>query len=144
MDCEYIEDYFKRGFTTDEILNLLADSRGLSKRTLESILSKKQLSHPKNKTDVAEVATFIEQQLETSGQCHGYRWLHQKCWLHGIVTDSANTAPVIGWWMCWSEVKKHSCGPNYVWHIDGYDKLKPFGIAISGCIDGFSRNHVHF
>lgn len=26
-----------------------------------------------------------------------------------------------------------------VWHIDGYDKMKPFGIAVSGCIDGFSR-----
>lgn len=33
-----------------------------------------------------------------------------------------------------------SPGPNFVWHIDGYDKLKPYGIAISGCIDGFSRN----
>ncbi|KAF3854595.1 hypothetical protein F7725_022650 [Dissostichus mawsoni] len=33
----------------------------------------------------------------------------------------------------------HSMGPNYVWHVDGYDKLKPFGIGISGCIDGFSR-----
>nr|XP_055036971.1 uncharacterized protein LOC129424369 [Misgurnus anguillicaudatus] len=30
-------------------------------------------------------------------------------------------------------------GPNQVWHVDGYDKLKPFGIGISGCIDGFSR-----
>ncbi|XP_059930116.1 uncharacterized protein LOC132473851 [Gadus macrocephalus] len=29
--------------------------------------------------------------------------------------------------------------PNKVWHVDGYDKLKPFGIAISGCIDGYSR-----
>jgi len=28
-------------------------------------------------------------------------------------------------------------GPNYLWHVDGYDKLKPFGMAISGCIDGF-------
>ena len=69
MDCEYIEDFFKRGFTTDEILTLLAESHGivLSKRTLERILSKKQLWRRKNKTDVAEVATFIEQQLETSG-----------------------------------------------------------------------------
>ncbi|XP_028456051.1 uncharacterized protein LOC114570053 [Perca flavescens] len=33
----------------------------------------------------------------------------------------------------------HSMGPNDVWHVDGYDKMKPFGIAISGCIDGFSR-----
>ncbi|KAI9521602.1 hypothetical protein NQZ68_003756 [Dissostichus eleginoides] len=33
----------------------------------------------------------------------------------------------------------HSMGPNYMWHADGYDKLKPFGVALSGCIDGFSR-----
>lgn len=30
-------------------------------------------------------------------------------------------------------------GPNFCWHMDGYDKLKPFGFAIHGCIDGFSR-----
>ena len=30
-------------------------------------------------------------------------------------------------------------GPNFVIHIDGYDKLKPYGVAIHGAIDGFSR-----
>ncbi|XP_046564869.1 uncharacterized protein LOC124273639 [Haliotis rubra] len=30
-------------------------------------------------------------------------------------------------------------GPNYLVHIDGYDKLKPFGFAIHGAICGFSR-----
>jgi hypothetical protein len=30
-------------------------------------------------------------------------------------------------------------GPNFVWYLDGYDKLKPFGFAIHGCIDGYSR-----
>lgn len=30
-------------------------------------------------------------------------------------------------------------GPNFLWHIDGYDKLKPFGFCVHGCIDGFSR-----
>ena len=30
-------------------------------------------------------------------------------------------------------------GPNFSWHIDGYDKLKPFGFAIHGAIDGYSR-----
>lgn len=30
-------------------------------------------------------------------------------------------------------------GPNYAWHIDGYDKLKPWGFPIHGGIDGFSR-----
>eukprot|EP00731_Ephydatia_muelleri_P013174 Em0007g484a len=29
-------------------------------------------------------------------------------------------------------------GPNWCWHIDGYDKLKPFGFPIHACIDGFS------
>ncbi|CAC5396541.1 unnamed protein product [Mytilus coruscus] len=32
-----------------------------------------------------------------------------------------------------------SGGPYFTIHIDGYDKLKPFGIAIHGAIDGFSR-----
>ena len=27
-------------------------------------------------------------------------------------------------------------GPNFAWHCDGYDKLKPFGLPIHGCIDG--------
>ena len=27
-------------------------------------------------------------------------------------------------------------GPNYLWHMDSYDKLKPYGISIHGCIDG--------
>lgn len=30
-------------------------------------------------------------------------------------------------------------GPNRIWHIDRYDKLKPFGFCIHGCIDGYSR-----
>ena len=30
-------------------------------------------------------------------------------------------------------------GPSFIWHINGYDKLKYFGFSIHGCIDGFSR-----
>lgn len=32
-----------------------------------------------------------------------------------------------------------SPGPNFLWHLDGYDKLKQFGFAIHGCVDGYSR-----
>ena len=32
-----------------------------------------------------------------------------------------------------------SIGPNFCWHADGYDKLKPYGFPIHGCVDGFSR-----
>ena len=30
-------------------------------------------------------------------------------------------------------------GPNAAWHCDGYDKLKPYGFPIHGCLDGWSR-----
>ncbi|XP_072220165.1 uncharacterized protein [Leuresthes tenuis] len=32
-----------------------------------------------------------------------------------------------------------SKGPNFIWHMDSYDKLKPYGFCINGSIDGFSR-----
>ena len=32
-----------------------------------------------------------------------------------------------------------SQGPNFVWHIDCYDKLKPFDFPIHGAIDSFNR-----
>lgn len=35
--------------------------------------------------------------------------------------------------------KYKTAGPNHIWHIDGYDKLKPFGFCIHGAIDGYSR-----
>ena len=35
--------------------------------------------------------------------------------------------------------KYTSPGPNFVWHIDGHDKLKRYGFSIHGGIDGFSR-----
>ena len=30
-------------------------------------------------------------------------------------------------------------GPNFAWHVDGYDKLKPYGFPIHGCVEGFRR-----
>ena len=32
-----------------------------------------------------------------------------------------------------------SNGPNECWHVDGYDKLKPFGFPIHGAVDGYSH-----
>ena len=30
-------------------------------------------------------------------------------------------------------------GANEWWHVDGYDKLEPFGFPIHGAVDGYSR-----
>ena len=40
---------------------------------------------------------------------------------------------------CLKRRQYHNPGPNYAWHVDGYDKLKPWGFPIQGCIDGYSR-----
>ena len=33
-------------------------------------------------------------------------------------------------------------GPNYAWHVDGYDKLKPYGFCIQRAIDRYSRRII--
>jgi len=33
-------------------------------------------------------------------------------------------------------------GLDWIWLIDGYDKLSPFGIEIYACIDAYSRNII--
>ena len=43
---------------------------------------------------------------------------------------------------CLKRRSYYAKGPNYIWHVDGYDKLKPYGLCISGCIDGFSRKLI--
>ncbi|MEQ2313244.1 hypothetical protein AMECASPLE_039692 [Ameca splendens] len=155
MDIDnIIEQYFRSGFTNLEILRVLEETHNvkLSLRTLERRLQKKRLWRRKNKTDVAEVASFIEHQLQGSGRQHGYRWMHQKCWMAGIVTDRETVRLLMRLLdpngvdlRAQNRLRRRlyvSRGPNYVWHIDGYDKLKPYGICINGCIDGFSRKMI--
>ena len=33
-------------------------------------------------------------------------------------------------------------GPNNLWHVDGNDKIKPYGFPIHACIDDFSRKVI--
>nr|XP_023656881.1 uncharacterized protein LOC111838278 [Paramormyrops kingsleyae] len=151
---EHIIEYFNCGFTTKEILSLLHHVHcfQISKRTLERFLKNKHLWRRKNLTNETEVARFIQQQLSTSGQLHGYRWMHQKCLLHGIKTSRETVRQILRLidgdgveLRARNRLRRrvyHSRGPNFVWHIDGYDKLKPYGIAISGCIDGYSRKMI--
>ena len=149
-----IKDYFRRRYTNAEILARLSQEHNIniSKRTQERALQRNPLWRRRNKADIGEVADFIHRQLQSSGQQHGYRWMQQKCWMAGIITDR-ETVRLLLRQMDGGGVDlraRHrlrrrvyvSRGPNYVWHIDGYDKLKTYGICISGCIDGFSRKII--
>ena len=38
----------------------------------------------------------------------------------------------------------YSWGPNWVRHLGGYDKLKPYDFEINGCMDGYKRRVLWF
>ena len=95
---------------------------------------------------------FILSECEGPGRGHGYRWMHLKCIQTGFCCIP-KTVRLLFSILDPKGVEQrkqrrlkrrayHAAGPNAVWHIDGYDKLKPFGICIHGCIDGFSRKIV--
>ncbi|WAR30442.1 hypothetical protein MAR_032984 [Mya arenaria] len=92
---------------------------------------------------------FLLNELEHSGKQHGYKMMHLKCVQNGYCVTQETIRELLH--IFYPNYIKHrqqrrlqkrvylNLGPNYLWHIDGYDKLKPFGISIHGAIDGFSR-----
>lgn len=124
----------------------------ISSRTLKRLMKKGQLYRRRKHSDVLDVTLFILQECQGSGQLHGYRWMHSKCIESGLVV-SQDTVRLLQGIVDSPGVdarrkrrlrrRTYLCpGPNSVWHIDGYDKLKPFGICIHGAIDGFSRHMI--
>ena len=100
------------------------------------MLSKYGLWRKTNFTDLSAIVDFIESQLRTSGQMHGYRWLHIKCLMYGF-TVTRETVRQITRYLdpVGVDIRSrrrlrrrnyYAKGPNYIWHADGYDKLKPY------------------
>jgi hypothetical protein len=143
--------YFHLGLNYKEILQTLAHVDGiiLSLRTLKRILARSGLCRRKNKSDILDVALFIMNKVEAAGQLHGYKFMHLKCIHNGLVVTQNEVRylqhiidPEGVAYRRRNRLRRrlyHNPGPDFVWHIDSYDKLKPFGICINGCIDGFSR-----
>lgn len=147
-----VEGYFRLGINYVEILAFLIMCHGinLSMRQLKRILRERGLTRRKQQSPVNEIVDAIENELEGSGRLIGYRLMHQKLGLsYGLVVDR-ETVRVVMKALDPEGVERRSrhrlvrrkyqaAGPNFIWHIDGYDKLKPFGFCIHGAIDGFSR-----
>ena len=146
-----IHHYFRMGMNHKDILLFLAQRHGIviSQRHLKRILARQGLYRRKYKSDVVDVALFIQKQLNESGQMHGYKWLHLKCLHQGLVVTQEDIRILLNVMdpegVALRRRKRlrrrqyRSRGPNDCWHTDGYDKLTPYGINIHGCIDGFSR-----
>ena len=149
-----LQKYHRLGYTQDEMRVSLRVKHGIiiSARQLKRHLSRLCLFRRKNHTDITEVTIFLMNELRTSAQQLGYRMMHQRCVNAGLVVGRETIRHLLGVLDPRGiELRRKgrivrrrylSKGANFVWHLDSYDKLKPYGICINGCIDGFSRNIV--
>ena len=149
--------YFNRGFSYEEMLLLLAKrhqckmSRSTLLRRLKAYgLSRRGFTANQHSDRIIqEVRERIQQIVNGPGSSGGYRTLWHTLEMEGlrvpriVVQEILKEVDPEG-----SELRKahrlkrreyHNPGPNYSWHMDGYDKLKPWGFPIHGVIDGFSR-----
>ena len=149
---DLIKHYFSLGLNYSEILAFLISFHGiqLSLRQLRRILRREGLRRRKDHSDIEEILNAIETELEGSGNRIGYRQMHQRLRNDYDLIVQKETVRVIIKELDPVGVQSRSSrrlsrreyrakGPNYIWHIDGYDKLKPFGFCIHGAIDGYSR-----
>ena len=146
-----IHAYFLAGFPYRDILEflLLFHNIKMTLRQLHRVLRKKNLFRKNKNTSTKEIVNSVAEEIKESGSSYGYRFVHQKLIMKGVKSNrelvrlTLKELDPIG--VRNRSTKKFtrrrytSVGPNYMWHIDGYDKLKPFGFAIHGAIDGYSR-----
>jgi len=142
-----ISVYFKLGFTYNEITAFLKKCHGfkLSVRQLKRVLQSKGLRRRSQKSPLQDVLNAVREELNGSGNSIGYQQMHHRIMIdHGFVIDR-ETVRIILQHLDPAGVERRSRrtfrrrlystkGPNYLWHLDGYDKLKPFGFPIHGCI----------
>ena len=146
-----IHYYFFRGFEYEEILMFLEKHHDvkMSIRTLKRRIKSYGLRRRQPDYDLDSVHAAIQDLIDGPGSMQGYRSIWHMLQLRGIrvprvvVQELLREIDPEG-----TELRRahrlrrrryHNPGPNYAWHCDGYDKLKPYGFPIHGCIDGWSR-----
>jgi len=146
-----IKEYFRNGYEYKEILLLLKENHGLDVklRTLERILQRNNLGRKKLNIDNRQIVRAVHQEVTESGGCFGYRKVHQRLLRKGIQVDRETVRltlkeidPAGVNKRKRNRLKRRQYinnGPYYLWHLDGNDKLLPFGFGIHGLIDGYSK-----
>ena len=150
---DLVAEYFNQGYTNNEIVFALLSTHSvcISLATLKRILRCLGLRRRHNiMSPFHDIIGAILDIVEHSGQCLGYRTVWKRLCSQYNMRVTRNEVMELMRVIDGQAVerrrkrrllrRRYICpGPNYVWHIDGYDKLKPFGFAIHGAIDGFSR-----
>ena len=110
-----------------------------------------RLFRRKAQSDELDVALFLQEQFNQHGMLHGYKFMHFKCIQSGLVVmqrTAWHPLKILDPQGVQLRQRNHrrrrlytNQGPNFLWHVDSYDKLKPYRICINGAVDGFSHNY---
>ena len=124
---------------------LLSHGIKLSLSQLKRVLKSRRLRRRKTASRITEVINAVEEELRGSGNSIGYRQMHQRVLVDHSLVVARETVRIILKTLDSEGVLLRSRhrfrrrtysvkGPNYMWHLDGFDKLKPFGFPIRGAI----------
>ena len=99
--------------------------------------------------DTSDIFEAVRDELSGSGADTDYRRIHKPLKSKGYICRRDDVRQIVKQLDPYSaKLRKHkrlhrrryvADGLNFVWHLDGHDKLKPFGFSIRGSIYGFSR-----
>ena len=143
--------YFYRGYQYRDILDFLATYHNIemSERTLHRRLRTYGLSRRNPEYDVNTIVDEVQGMLDGPDCISGYRHVWHSLQLKGLQVPRRVVEIILRELdpdRCRSrrghKLKRreyHNPGPNAVWRADGYDKFKPYGFPVHGCIDGWSR-----
>lgn len=149
---EMIAVYYHSGYTIQEIIGFFASrlNTALSARQIHRVLREMNLTRRNNQPRLEDIVTAILHELSGSGGDIGYRGMRRRllvdhdlnvsCELVRLALTVLDAEGVIRRRQRRLQRRRYiNEGPNFCVHLDGWDKLKPFGISIHGCVDGFSR-----
>ena len=154
---DIIKDYFRKGYTYLEMLEFLKvhHKKTISLSTLKRYLKKTNCFRRPllgRRINFNEVKEIVQEELYGSGANLGYRRVWSHLSTSGILLRREDVRLALRQLDPENVDKRQrrrlrrrkyrNPGLNYVWHIDGHDKLKPYGISIHGCIDGYSRRII--
>ena len=150
-DCNRLADiirhYRSNGLAYLEIIELIGIHHGcfISLSTLKRWLRQENLVRRPRRSPQRDIVNAIPEELVGSGSNIGYRKMHRYLQAKGTICRREDVRVTV------KELdpegvslrrrrrlhrrKYISKGPNYTWHIDGHDKLKPFGFSVHGCMD---------
>ncbi|KAF3833193.1 hypothetical protein F7725_026858, partial [Dissostichus mawsoni] len=109
---------------------------------MKRLCKKLCLFRRKNQTDLEKIVSFLQEEMAVLADYKAIVGYIYELFQRGFVVSQETMRLKESNYDeqdCLRRRQYHSRGPNALWHMESYDKLKPYGIAINGCIDGFSR-----